>query len=101
MHLMTDSIAEFIYKKQIIKLFIQIKNLGICDGRVCLNCWRSSQPRDSSVNTRLTEMNVERAERLVKRGMRCGVSFGEAGDIPRDRDAEIFCDSGICFVCKN
>lgn len=75
-------------------------NRNSCDGRVCLNCWRSSQPRDSSVNTRLTEMNVERAERLVKRGMRCGVSFGEAEDMPRDRNAEIFCDSGICFVCK-
>ena len=47
----------------------------------------------------LTERFVERAEKLVKMGMKCGVSWGKkVEDMPLN--AEKLCESGICFVCQ-
>ena len=46
----------------------------------------------------LTERTVEKAEKLVKMGMKCGVSWGKVEDMPLN--AEKLCESGICFVCQ-
>ena len=54
--------------------------------------------QDNYVLTTLTERTVERAEKLVKKGMKCGVSWGKVEDMPLN--AEKLCESGICFVCQ-
>jgi len=71
----------------------------LCEGRICLQCWWNSQPQDNYLLTMLTERFVERAEKLVKMGMKCGVSWGKkVEDMPLN--AEKLCESGICFVCQ-
>ena len=76
-----------------------LTTLVLREAGLCLHCWRG--PGQVSGDMRLiTEMTVERAEHLTKRGYTCNVVTD--GHVSRNvtPDEKTVCDGDLCFVCR-
>ena len=70
----------------------------LCEADICLVCWRADgQYRARSHVRTVTEVTVERAERLAKRGQHCAVLFSSLGST--STSASSLCDGDLCFIC--